>query len=238
MRLANTPPAPVTTHQQLPTLVAERIRMAILGGDYEPGVWLRQQQLADDLGVSQMPVREALKKLALEGLVEYIPYKGARVLAISLEDVEDLYAQRIFLETRAARLAAEQITASELADLGRLHQEMANHQAAEQITQYRQLNRRFHEVIYAASRRQYLIRTLNQLWAAFPTMLWGNFAQTAAATLPNRDATDQEEHEAILIALTAHDGSAAEWALHNHLSSVAADLLTMLRNSQRVSGSQ
>jgi DNA-binding GntR family transcriptional regulator len=208
--------------------------MAILSGDYEPGDWLRQQRLAGDLGVSQMPVREALKKLALEGLVEYIPYKGARVLPISLEDVEDLYAQRIFLETRAARMAAARITPSELAELRHTHEQMAASQAAEQLAQYRQLNRRLHELVYTASRRQYLIRTLNQLWAAYPTMLWGNFVQTAVNPLPDRDATDQQEHAAVIDALAAHDGPAAEQAMRVHLSSAAADLLATLRDSRVV----
>ena len=181
-----------------------------------------------------MPVREALKKLALEGLVEYIPYKGARVLAISLEDVEDLYAQRIFLETRAAYIAAAQITPQELAELTELHQEMAARYAADQLAIYRQLNRHFHELVYNASRRQYLIRALNQLWAAYPTMLWGNFAQTAANPLPTRDAADQREHETVLAALAAHDAPAAEEAMRHHLSSVAEDLLATLRDSRVV----
>jgi DNA-binding GntR family transcriptional regulator len=229
MPVLSSSPVSAISHQQLPGMVAERIRAGILEGGYQPGQWLRQQQLAADLGVSQMPVREALKKLALEGLVEYIPYKGARVLAISLEDVEDLYAQRIFLETRAAGIAAAQITPQELAELTELHREMTAQYAAERLAIYRQLNRRFHELVYNASRRQYLIRALNQLWAAYPTMLWGNFAQTAANPLPTRDSTDQQEHEAVLAALAAHDGPAAEEAMRRHLSSVADDLLATLR---------
>jgi DNA-binding GntR family transcriptional regulator len=83
--------------------------------------------------------------------------------------------------------------------------------------------------VYNASRRQYLIRALNQLWAAYPTMLWGNFAQTAVNPLSTRDAADQAEHEAILAALAAHDGPAAAEAMRRHLSSVADDLLVTLK---------
>ncbi|MGD8599184.1 MAG: GntR family transcriptional regulator, partial [Anaerolineae bacterium] len=84
----------VTVHRQLHQLVTEHLRTAILDGDLQPGEWLRQQRIADELGVSQMPVREALKALAAEGVVEYIPYRGARVVEFSSEDVADLYAQR------------------------------------------------------------------------------------------------------------------------------------------------
>lgn len=223
---------PNPPHQKLASLVAERIRASILSGDYQPGRWLRQQHLADDLGVSQIPVREALKELTVEGLVEHIPYRGARVLAIQAEDVEDLYAQRIFLEGRAAKIAAEKISPSELDHLRQLHEEMGHHQSPEQITQYRRLNRRFHQLIYTASRRQYLIRVLNQLWATYPTMLWGNFAQTAVSPLPARDATDQQEHAAILHALAAHDAVAAEALMQNHIAAVAEALLATLQSTR------
>lgn len=215
-------------HQKLASLVAEKIRAAILHGEYQPGSWLRQQHLADELGVSQIPVREALKELTVEGLVEHIPYKGARVLEIRGEDIEDIYAQRIFLEGRAARIAANQITPEQLDHLRQLHAEMQDNLSPEQIVSYRRLNRRFHELIYTASRRPYLIRELNQLWATYPTMLWGNFAQTAVSPLPTRDATDQQEHAAIIQALANHDGTAAEQRMQAHIATVAEALLATL----------
>ena len=68
------------SHKQLRNVVAEQMRAAILNGHYKPGEWLRQERLAQDFGVSQMPVREALKELAAEGLIEHVPYRGARVI--------------------------------------------------------------------------------------------------------------------------------------------------------------
>lgn len=223
---------PNLPHRKLASLVAEQIRAAILNGEYQPGSWLRQQHLADVLGVSQIPVREALKELTVEGLVEHIPYKGVRVLATKVEDIEDIYAQRIFLEGRAARLAASQITPEELEHLRQLHAEMQDNLSPEQIAAYRRLNRRFHELIYTASRRQYLIRVLTQLWATYPTMLWGNFAQTAVSPLPARDATDQQEHAAIIHALACHDGAAAEAFMQSHIATVADALLATLQNKR------
>lgn len=215
-------------HRQLNAQVSEQIRHAILQGNYGPGMWLRQQHIAEELGVSQMPVREALKQLVAEGLLEHIPYRGVRVVQISSQDVADLYTHRSFLESWAAGKAAEHISPDELAELQKIHERMSACQLPEQISEYRRLNRQFHELIFRASRSRYLVRVLNQMWSTFPTMLWGNFAQTAVATLPTRDATDQPEHAAILTSLRAGDGKLAEIAMRQHIEAVAAELLAML----------
>jgi DNA-binding GntR family transcriptional regulator len=220
----------VTTfvHTQLHHQVADRIRAAILEGEIQPGEWLRQEQLAQEYGVSQMPVREALKELAAEGLVEHLPYRGARVIAFSAEDVADLYAHRSFLEGRAARAAASRITPAELAELKRLQAQMKENLAPEYLAEYRQLNRHFHQLIFSASRRAYLGRTLNQMWAAFPNMLWSNFAQTAEKPLPQRDASDPGEHDAIIAALEKGDGAEAERLMQQHILSAGRELVATL----------
>jgi len=220
------------THQQLRALVEERIRKAILDGDYRPGVWLRQQRVAQELGVSQMPVREALKALAAEGLVEHVPYRGVRVIEISQEDVADLYAHRAFLEARAAYYAARHISEGELANLKQIQAQIIANQAAEQLALYRQLNRQFHELIFRASRRPYLVRTLSQMWSTFPSMLWGNFAQTAVQPLPARDDLDLQEHAAILEALSRHDAEAAARQMERHIRQAGEELAMVLQTSR------
>jgi ABC-type antimicrobial peptide transport system permease subunit len=92
------------SHKQLRSHVADRLRAAILDGELKPGDLLRQERLAQEIGVSQMPVREALKELAAEGLVEHVPYRGARVVKFSAEDIADIYAHPAFLEGRSASL--------------------------------------------------------------------------------------------------------------------------------------
>lgn len=216
-------------HQQLRSLVSEQIRNAILQGKYKPGAWLRQQHLAEELGVSQMPVREALKELTAEGLIEHIPYRGARVIKISKDDVIDLYAYRAFLESRAAGEAAKRIIAAELATLRQIHEQIAAHQSPDHINVYRQLNRQFHELIYKASQRSLLIRTLDQIWSTFPNMLWSNFAQTAVSPLPSRDATDLQEHAAILNALASHNAEDAAHWMHQHITLAGEELVAVLQ---------
>ncbi len=219
------------SHRQLRKLVADQIRAAILDGRFKPGEWLRQEKVAQELGVSQMPVREALKELAAEGLIEHVPYRGVRVLALSIQDIEDLYEHRAFLESRAAELAAEQISEGEITEMKAMLAEMES-LPPEQIAQYRKVNRNFHEKIFHISRREYLIRTLTQMWEAFPTMLIGNFARTAQQPLPQRDAHDQVEHRAIMAALEAHDGERAGNAMKEHILSAAKHLIASLKVTQ------
>jgi DNA-binding GntR family transcriptional regulator len=216
------------SHRQLRKLVADQIRTAIFDGRFKPGEWLRQERVAQELGVSQMPVREALKELASEGLIEHVPYRGARVVALSLEDIEDLYEHRAFLESRAAELAAENITAGEIAELKTMLVEMES-LPPEGIAQYRKVNRNFHEKIFHISQREYMIRTLSQMWEAFPTMLIGNFAITAQQPLPQRDLQDQLEHREIVAALESHDGGRAGIAMKTHILSAVHNLIESLK---------
>lgn len=217
------------SHKQLRNVVAEQMRAAILNGHYKPGEWLRQERLAHDFGVSQMPVREALKELAAEGLIEHVPYRGARVIVFSIDDILDLYCHRAFLESRATSIAAEVITPEETAALESLQEEMEANSAPEAVFKYRELNRKFHQQIYQASRREYLIRTLNQMWATFPTMLIANFAATAVQPLPERDATDAVEHRKIIAALKSRDRVAAEQSMHRHILATAEQLVRFIK---------
>src|SRR5579859_2041757 len=96
----------------------------IMNGDLNAGEWLRQERLARELGVSHTPIREALKQLEVEGLVEHVPYRGVRVVEFSMEAVADIYDMRTVLEALAARAAAERLSFEELCELKRLHEAM------------------------------------------------------------------------------------------------------------------
>ncbi len=213
---------------QLRRVIAERLRTAILANELKPGEWLRQEILSQKFGVSQTPVREALQDLVGEGLAEHVPYRGIRVLEFQLNDLLDLYACRAFLESRAARHAARNITPEQLKELRRLLNEMERHRAQKNWTDYRRLNREFHHAIYASSQHQYLIRTLNQMWSAFPTMMLGNFAETAARPVPQRGASNKQEHQAIIAALESHDGQQAEQSMRRHIEESAQRIVDVL----------
>jgi DNA-binding GntR family transcriptional regulator len=222
----------IVDHRQLHDLVAERLRTAILDGNLKPGEWLRQRQIAEELGVSPMPVREALKQLAAEGVVEHIPYRGARVAQFSPEDVDDLYANRRHLESLAAKSAAKNITPEELAELHALQAQMREELELNRPSEYARLNRRFHRVLYTASRRDYLVRALDQIWSAFPTMMMSYFAQTTTETLAEREAEDLKQHAAIIAALERRDGEAAEGLMRQHVEENQKELLGVLSTKQ------
>ena len=209
--------------------MADRLRAEILEGRLKPGEWLRQERLAVEQGVSQMPVREALKQLAAEGLVEHVPYRGVRVVEFTAEDVEDLYSCRGFIEGMAARAAAGNITDGEVAELAALHQQMLSCRTPEDLPQYRDLNRRFHSLVFTASRRSYLLRTLAQLWAAFPSMLWSNIPLVARTSVPGRDEPDAAEHAEIVASLAARDPERAERAVRHHIDSAGGMLVAAMR---------
>jgi len=215
--------------QQVRDWVEDRMREAILSGKFKPGEWLRQLRVADMLGVSEIPVREALKKLAAEGLVEYLPYRGMRVCEYSAEDVVDIYKIRAFMEAIAAYYAAENITAEELVALKALATKMEGRLAQEDLPEHRVLNRRFHEVVFTASRHAYLVHELRQLWTVFPSMLWGSFSATAIKRLSKQDTYDMGEHRAIISALEEGNAAQAELVMRQHIEGSGSRLFVALR---------
>lgn len=217
-------------HKQLHHAVADQLRAAIQTGALKPGAWLRQERLAQELGVSQMPVREALKELIAEGLIEHLPYRGVRVVEFSPDDVGEVYAHRSFLESRAAFLAAKQITAQEIALLKELQAQMKKNLGPRHIAAYRELNRRFHHIIFNACRKPYLIHTLTQLWAFFPSMLLNNFSDTATRPIPGREHLDPQEHDAILTALEHRAASQAARLTRHHIESAGTHLLAAVKH--------
>jgi DNA-binding GntR family transcriptional regulator len=214
---------------QLRDWVEEQLREAILDGEFDPGTWLRQQQLADELGVSQMPIREALKELVAQGLAEHIPYRGVRVREYSADDIADIYEIRAFLEAMAARVAAERIMPEELEELRAVTSRMEGCSIPEERREHRELNSRFHEVVFTASRRAYLIHILRQLWMVFPSMLWRDFPPTDTELLAGQDAYDPHEHQAIIAALEEGNSEQAEQLMRQHIEDAGSRLLLALQ---------
>jgi DNA-binding GntR family transcriptional regulator len=216
--------------------VLERLREAIMNGELKPGEFIRQQHIAEQFGVSQMPVREALKKLVAEGLVEDIRYRGVRVVQYTLKDIADLFALRSFLEGRTANAAASLITKAELEQLSTLGNEMESAVASGEIATYRQFNRQFHETIYRASKSYFLIQILDKLWSSYPTMLPGNFPQTVDNPIPFREERDQTEHRAIVAAMAKRDPEAAERLMNAHIQNAGKELVATLSGAEPEGG--
>jgi len=145
--------------------VVDRIRDMIVSGELKPGDRLRQDELADTLGVSTMPIREALRQLQAEGLVAFQPRRGALVASLSVSEYEEIYRIREELEILACRWAAEDFDRIPIENLRRLLAEIEQAEAHPQDLQPRmQLVREFFFTVFEASQKEHLLRLLSSLW--------------------------------------------------------------------------
>ena len=155
----------VSMNEYLPLrdVVFNTLRQEILRGELKPGERLMEIQLANKLGVSRTPVREAIRKLELEGLVLMIPRKGAEVADISEKSLKDVLEVREALEELAARLACDKITKEGINRLKEAAQDFRSALKSNDITQMAEADVRFHDVICNATENQKLGQLLNNL---------------------------------------------------------------------------
>lgn len=153
----------VNMNEYLPLrdVVFNTLRQAILKGELKPGERLMEIQLANKLGVSRTPVREAIRKLELEGLVLMIPRKGAEVAEITEKSLKDVLEVRKALEELAVQLACERITKEEVDELAKAGEDFKKVMKSEDITEIAEADVRFHDIIYMATDNQKLIALLN-----------------------------------------------------------------------------
>ncbi|HEX9330845.1 MAG TPA: GntR family transcriptional regulator, partial [Anaerolineales bacterium] len=143
----------------------------IISGTYKPGDWLRQEDIATQLGVSMTPVREGLDLLVSAGLAERVPYRGVRVRELSTKDVVEAYGLRLFLEAVIAQEAAKNITDKQISGLEGMLDEMKKHETLNEIPNARRLSREFHSMIAETSRNDLLIKLYAVVAYAFPDWL-------------------------------------------------------------------
>ena len=224
----------IESHRPLSDTVFHKLRDAILDGTLEPGQWLRQEPLAQELGVSQMPVREALKRLVAEGLAVRIPYKGVQVVRFSPEDIVDMVTVRMVLESLAVRFATPLIAVEELERLKENLREAAGYTSQEQMEKRRQLNTEFHLSICRASGRRYLVRQVETLWGWFPSVMLYEGMRRQEELSPVRLERESQEHWALLTALERRDAGQAEEEARCHIRNLAQELTEVLGISREM----
>ena len=155
----------VTMNEYLPLrdVVFNTLRQAILRGELKPGERLMEIQLANKLGVSRTPIREAIRKLELEGLVLMIPRKGAEVADITEKSLKDVLEVRRALEELSVKLTCDRITKEEIKELEQAAENFRKTMKSKDITEIAEADVRFHDVIYTATKNQKLIQLLNNL---------------------------------------------------------------------------
>jgi DNA-binding GntR family transcriptional regulator len=221
--------APVMTPAQVSTIVApgrpllrdvvcDKIRAQIIDGQHPPGGRLVEDRLADQLGVSRNPVREALRILEAEGFVEMKPRRGAFVARLSAKDVSNIFDVRAALEAVVARSAARNATERDVTRIERVLDSAMSAVARGDLARVAVLNRRFHEQMLEMAGNVYLRDVLSPLRGRMQTL----FQVTAAA----RAAESLQEHRQLLEAIAAHDEAAAAELAVLHVEAVRASVPT------------
>lgn len=202
-------PVKLDSYKPLREIVFESMREAIISGVLKPGERLMEIQLADEMGVSRTPVREAIRKLELEGFVVMIPRKGAYVAGVTHKDVADVFEIRAALEGLAAGLAAERATNEEIEEMERVL--LFNEGEPKTLEQIVESDTGFHALVYKASRNDRLVQILANLREQIQ-----RFRATSLA-VPGRIKNAIEEHRAIVEALANHDVEKAQELAANHI---------------------
>jgi len=178
----------------------------IVSGKYKPGQWLRQDDVATQLGVSMTPVREAFDLLVASGLAERVAYRGVRVREISTKDIVEAYGLRLFLEVVIAEEAARHITPDQVAGLVRTIAEMKKHDDLKDVSIQRRLSREFHSAIADATKNDLLIKLYGVVSNAFPDWLLYEALFRYPEILQDSMTSMHTEHTVIVDALKKGDG--------------------------------
>ncbi|HIQ96880.1 MAG TPA: GntR family transcriptional regulator [Candidatus Limivivens merdigallinarum] len=207
-------------------VVFNTLRQAILKGELKPGERLMEIQLAKKLGVSRTPVREAIRKLELEGLVLMIPRKGAEVAEITRQDLEDVLEVRAALEELAVKDACSHITDEQLEELQKAADGFQESLESDDLIASVQADMNFHEVIYGATNNKRLMQILNNLRE--------QMYRYRMEYLKDKSTHQMlvDEHDAILGALKKHDKSKAGAAIRIHIDNQKTSILESLTEKE------
>jgi DNA-binding GntR family transcriptional regulator len=198
------PPMEKLTSDKIALELRKRIHAGVLAG----GVPLKQEELAEEFGVSRIPVREALKRLEVEGLIRHEANKGAVVLAHSVEDVIEMLDIRVGLETRALELAARRLNS---ADLDAAEEILRQYDAASKPAQWTDLNLQFHLALYKAAGKPRLLKMIEEVFLSTQ-----RYTRILISNKVGREQPQREHHQ-ILNALRDGKKNHAVALLRQHI---------------------
>ena len=215
-----TPPPGTATHHGTPPrlrrlslyeVVAERLREMVLEGELQPGSRISEKRLCETFEVSRTPLREALKVLANEGLVELLPNRGAKVTEVDPGEVGDLFEVMVVLEELSGRLLASRAGADEVAEIRELHERMMAHYHRQERAEYFALNQRIHRRLTEIAGNGVLLELEDSLALKITR------ARYAANLQLGRWEESAREHQTILEALERRDAEALSQAMREHM---------------------
>jgi DNA-binding GntR family transcriptional regulator len=213
-------------YRTMQEIVYSTIKERILSGEYSPGQRLITNDLATELGVSRMPIREALQRLeAATGLVTLIPHKGAVVNVISQEDILEVFHIRAVLEGLAARLACPNISESELKQLEETNNKVIGRGHMIDEENFLDLNQQFHAPIWKAANSPRLVGMLQSLYDASRSYRY------MSVMLPGRFEEIVGEHAEIVAALRKRDADEVEKVVNNHYRQTLVWLMRSMKDA-------
>ena len=208
--------------------VAQQLRRMLVEGEIAPGDKLLERALCDTLAVSRTPLREAIKMLATEGLVELLPNRGAIAVRLSVDDIRHTFEVMAGLEALSGELAAARITPGELDEIRALHFEMMAAWTRRDLSAYYRLNARIHAAIKAAARNPVLTQVYQQVNARLQALRFRS----------NQDEDKWrravQEHERMVAALESRDGAALRALLVQNLQHKRDVVIEQIEQSEKV----
>ncbi|HWI79575.1 MAG TPA: GntR family transcriptional regulator [Ramlibacter sp.] len=205
--------------------VTQRLRQMLVEGHIAPGAKLNERELAQVLQVSRTPLREAIKMLAAEGLVELLPNRGAIAVSLSEADVLNTFEVMAGLEGLSGELAAQRITDAELAEIRAMQFEMMGAYTRADLSNYYRINSMIHTAINAAAKNPVLTSTYKQVNARLQAL---RFRSNQNGEKWKRAV---KEHEKMVEALSARDGAALRALLQQHLYNKRDAVINQLRRA-------
>ena len=201
----------IQNHRPLREMVYEELKMQILTGTIIPGTRMMEVELAEEMGVSRTPIREAIRKLELEGLVLMIPRKGAIVAEITVQDLEDVLEVRMALEELAVKIACKRITQEQLEEIKRRSAEFCKTLYGDDVAACAQADMTFHDAIYEATGNRRLVQILNNLREQMYRYRMEYLKDRQSHSLLVK------EHEEIVQGLTERDADRALRVTNSHI---------------------
>ena len=201
--------APTALYQE----VAERLRQRIFAHELPPGTWIDEQKLAEQYGISRTPLREALKVLASEGLVELRPRRGCYVTEISRQDLDDIFPLMALLEGRCAAEAIRRMKPADFGALKDIHERLEAAAQEGRIDAFFEANQAFHKKIQELSGNRWLLSVIQDLRKVL------KLSRLHSLSLEGRLQQSLDEHRLLMGAISASDAAKAEKLMHDHLLS-------------------
>jgi len=203
--------------------VAGRLRQMLIEGEIAPGAKLNERELCEQLDVSRTPLREAIKMLAAEGLVELLPNRGAIAVSLTEQDIRHTFEVMAGLEALSGELAAQRVTDAEVAEIRALHFEMMAAYTRRDLSSYYRVNAQIHRAINAAAKNPVLAATYERMNSRLHSLRFRS----------NQDgekwANAVQEHEQMVDALSRRDAAALRAVLSSHLHNKLAVVLEQIR---------